>query len=551
MTQKIKINPLLTLENLSVRIRGTLVLKGIDWQIGPGEQWAIVGPNGSGKTTLVQTIAGLLPAVGGNISFHPAGKGDGNPIPTREDIGFVSADMHRRVFEREALVEEIRHFTGDDEKVLTVLDFILDRSEHAENPSCVNLTVMQTLASHLGLTGLFHKRVGTLTTGEISKTLILKALLHEPQLLVMDEPFNGLDRRSRDMVADFIGSLIRNGLQVIIITHRLDEIIPEISHVLLMTAEGVQKMGPKNEVLNSAVLQQVYRIDHDPLNPASRLSGLPPDQTLPSKWGHVNHMEGGTRLVEMVDVKVQYDQNIVLKNVHWTIREGENWMVYGPDGAGKTCLLKLITGDNLQAYANNILLFGQKKGSGESIWDIKQKIGWISSDLRSKYPANIKGAEVVYSGFFDSVGLFRTATATQREQADQWLSALGIEHLAPEAYGALSHGQKQMLLIARAIVKSPTLLLLDEPWEGLDFANHRKVSEIIEYIGHHHLSTVVCTTSNEGDILPCITHQLQLKGGLATISAIGVRIILLPHSPNFTGLCRLTEMRSIRPPGKS
>ena len=99
----------------------------------------------------------------------------------------------------------------------------------------------------------------------------------------------------------------------------------------------------------------------------------------------------------MVDVKVQYDQNIVLKNIHWTILEGENWMVYGPDGAGKTCLLKLITGDNLQAYANNILLFGQKKGSGESIWDIKQKIGWISSDLRSKYPANIKGAEVVYS----------------------------------------------------------------------------------------------------------------------------------------------------------
>ena len=194
---------------------------------------------------------------------------------------------------------------------------------------------------------------------------------------------------------------------------------------------------------------------------------------------------------------------------------------YGPDGAGKTSLLKLITGDNLQAYANNILLFGQKKGSGESIWDIRQKIGWISSDLRSKYPANIKGAEVVYSGFFDSVGLFRTATVAQQEQAEKWLSALGVDHLAREVYGELSHGQKQMLLIARAVVKSPTLLLLDEPCEGLDFANRRKISEIIEYIGHHTLSTVVYTTFDEDDVLPCITHQLQLDDGMATISAIG------------------------------
>ena len=516
-----KINPLLRLEDLSVRIRGTLVLKGVDWQIGRGEQWAIVGPNGSGKTTLVKTIAGLLPSVSGNIIFHPAGEDDDNCIPTRKDIGFVSAEMHRRVFEREAFVEEIKHFTGDVEKILTVSDFILDRSEHAENPSSINLTVMQTLAKNLDLVGLLSKRVGALTTGEISKILILKALLHEPQMLVMDEPFNGLDRSSRDIVADFIGGLIRTGLQVIIITHRIDEIIPEISHVLLMTAEGIQKMGYKNEVLNSAVLQEVYQIDHDPLSPARPLSQQPADLTLPSKWGRVNYAVGGTNLVEMIDVNVQYDKNVVLKNVHWTIRQGQNWMVHGPDGAGKTSLLKLITGDNLQAYANHILLFGQKKGSGESIWDIKQKIGWISSDLRSKYPAGIKGAEVVCSGFFDSVGLFRTATAAQREQAEDWLSALGIEHLAQEAYGELSHGQKQMLLIARAIVKSPTLLLLDEPCEGLDFANRRKVSEIIEHIGHHHLSTVVFTTSDEDDVLSCITHRLQLAGGLATISARG------------------------------
>jgi len=513
--------PLLILDNLTVRVRGTLVLKGIDWRIGPGEQWAIVGPNGSGKTTLVKTIAGILPVVGGNISFHPAGEDHGNLIPKRGTIGFVSAEMHRGVFEREALVEEIKHFTGDESKVLTVSDFLLDRSEHADNPSAVNLTKMQLLANQLGLTGLLDKPVGDLTTGEIIKTLILKALLPDPELLIMDEPFNGLDRRSRDAVAEFIGSLICDGLQVIIITHRIDEILPEISHVLLLTADGIQKMGSKNDVLKSTVLQHVYQIDHDPLNEAWRLSGPPADLVIPSNGTGGDHAKGFTKLVEMIDVNVQYENKVVFKNVHWTVREGENWMVKGPDGAGKTSLLKLITGDNLQAYANDIFLFGQKKGSGESIWEIKQKIGWISADLRSKYPPNINGAEVVYSGFFDSVGLFRSATAAQRKQAEGWLSALHLDHLAQAFYGELSHGQKQMLLIARAIVKSPILLLLDEPWEGLDFANCRKISEIIEYIGHHHLSTIVCATSDQDIILPCISHQLKLDGGTATISDRG------------------------------
>jgi molybdate transport system ATP-binding protein len=251
------------------------------------------------------------------------------------------------------------------------------------------------------------------------------------------------------------------------------------------------------------------------------LSGPPADLVLPSSGTGHGHAKGCTPLVEMIDVHVQYEDNVVLKNIDWTIREGENWMVQGPDGAGKTTLLKLISGDNLQAYANDIFLFGQKKGSGESVWEIKQKIGWISADLRSKYPTHIKAAEVVYSGFFDSVGLFRKATAAQRERAEGWLSALNLDHLAQELYGELSHGQKQMLLIARAIVKSPALLLLDEPWEGLDFANCRKISEIIEYIGHHRLSTVVCTTSDQDVILPCITHQLKLDGGVATISDSG------------------------------
>jgi molybdate transport system ATP-binding protein len=510
--------PLLKLEKLSVRIRGKLVLKEIDWTIGRGEQWAVVGPNGSGKTSLVKTLAGMLPSAGGNVIFYPFNRDRNSHTPTSKDIGFVSAELHRKVFEREALVEDIRHFTGDDTKVLTVKDFILDRSEQDENLSPGSTARLETMGRNLDLEGIFPKKVGAMTTGEISKTLILKALLHQPQLLILDEPFNGLDRRSRNRVADFISGLIRKGLQVIMITHRIDEILPEISHVLMMTADGVQKKGYKNEVLQPAVFKRVYGIDHNPMTQETVLPRRPAGPVPHLNSGRGKHTVGNIKMVEMVDINVRYHNNTVLKNIQWTVQEGENWIVSGPDGAGKTSLLKLITGDNLQAYANNIILFGHAKGSGESVWDIKQKIGWVSSDLHSKYPPNIKGAEVVYSGFFDSVGLFRAATSEQKQQAEHWLSMLDIDHLAGENYGELSHGQRQMLLIARAIVKAPRLLLLDEPCEGLDLANRRKILKIIDFIGFQTPSTIVYATLEEEEALSCITHQLLLDRGLATIS---------------------------------
>jgi molybdate transport system ATP-binding protein len=354
---------------------------------------------------MVKVVAGTIPSAGGTISFYPSGNNHGGQTDRRSSIGFASVELHRKVFEREALVEDIRHFTGDDSKVLTAKDFILDRSEQGDDPSHARLTQLEKMGKHLDMGRIFSKKASALTTGEISKALILKALLQQPELLILDEPFNGLDRRSRKSVAAFISRLMRDGLQVILITHRIDEILPEISHVLMMTADGVQKTGAKQEVLQPEVFKRVYEIDHDPMTreaaPLQRFADALPF----SGERRGKDTVGRIKLVEMVDIKVQYNKDIVLNNIQWVVREGENWMVSGPDGAGKTSLLKLITGDNLQAYANNIRLFGHAKGSGESVWDIKQKIGWISSDLHSKYPPNIKGAEVVYSGFFDSVGL--------------------------------------------------------------------------------------------------------------------------------------------------
>jgi molybdate transport system ATP-binding protein len=511
--------PLLILDKLSVRLRGKPVLTGIDWQIAVGEQWAILGPNGSGKTTLVKAVAGKLPTAEGRIRFTPPGGGDFAPTPAKYAIGFVSADLHRIVFERNAFADELLHFTGDDRRSFTASDFILDREENAGHHFSARAADLQRLSDRFGIRALLQKSVSALTTGEISKALILKALLHRPQLLILDEPFSGLDRRNKEEVARIIGDLIRTGLHLILITHHMDEIVPEISHVLLLTAEGVQKAGRRDEVLRSDLLQRIYRIPHDPLHRETKwIPPAGPGRRYRLEEGHANEVPDGTPLVEMRAVKVRHGRRLVLRHVDWIIRKGENWLVHGPEGAGKSSLLKLITGENLQSYANDIFLFGRKKGSGESVWDIKERLGWVSADLQFQYPANVNGSHVVCSGFFDSIGLYRAATAIQRRQAQNVISALGIDELSTKTFGLLSHGQKQMLLMARAIVKPPLLLLLDDPCDGLDVANRRKIMEIIDFIGCHTPTTVIYAANNDRDRLPCLTHRLYLDRGSATIS---------------------------------
>ncbi len=363
-TEKISarcLSPLLILDNLSVRLRGKPVLTGIDWQIAVGEQWAILGPNGSGKTTLAKAIAGKLPTAEGGIRFTPPCTGDAAPVPASDAIGFVSADHHRIVFERKAFADELLHFTGDDRRTFSASDFILGREENGSSRVSTRAAELERLSDRFGIRALLQKSVSALTTGEISKALILKALLHRPRLLILDEPFSGLDRRNKQEVAKIIGDLIHAGLHLILITHYMDEIAPEISHVLLLTAEGVQKAGRRHEVLRPEVLQRIYR---SPRGLRHReMKWIPPAgpaRRYPMKGDHAKEVPDGTPLVEMLAVKVRYGRHLVLSHVDWSVRKGENWLVQGPEGAGKTSLLKLITGENLQAYANDIFLFGRK-----------------------------------------------------------------------------------------------------------------------------------------------------------------------------------------------
>jgi molybdate transport system ATP-binding protein len=188
----------------------------------------------------------------------------------------------------------------------------------------------------------------------------------------------------------------------------------------------------------------------------------------------------------------------------------ENWMISGANGSGKTTLLNLITGDNTQAYRNGIVLFGQQKGSGESIWDIKRRIGHISTAFQRNYRVGGRVINVVLSGFYDSIGLYATPTRKQQQQAQRWLQLIKLEHKAGAPFQRLSFGEQRLVLLARAMIKTPELLILDEPCQGLDEDNRRAILQAIDQIGTRRLSQILYVTHHPEDELSCINRHLKL-----------------------------------------
>jgi molybdate transport system ATP-binding protein len=215
----------------------------------------------------------------------------------------------------------------------------------------------------------------------------------------------------------------------------------------------------------------------------------------------------------MHKVNVNIGGNPALSGFNWVMRTGENWALCGPIGAGKTTVLKLITGENLQAYANEIYLFGKRKGHGESIWDIKKRYGYISSELQNRHPCNQTALDIVCAGYFGTIGLYKRCRPEEVEIAKEWMDILGITDLADNYFGRLSHGQKQLVLIARAMVKSPLLLMLDEPCDGLDIANRKKIMAVLNLIGRHSGTNLLYIPNHEDEMLTCITHILKIEAG--------------------------------------
>lgn len=482
---------LLALEGVTIRVWDKLVLPDTHWRVLRGQQWAVLGPNASGKTALVRAIIGELPCAAGRIGRNVGREGHGA-------IGYVSFELHRQLLARELSRDLIRFASGHETDFTSAAQTILGGTAEGDSAE------LQRVVELLGIQGLGERPMRFLSNGETRKVLIARALMRRPQLLILDEPFEGLDEGARRRLEETLAALIADGVHLILVTHRSEEIIPQITHVLCLKEGRVVCQGEKASVLTGDRLRELYGVDEQAEDQGPAVSDPGPSDP----------RSDAKPLVEMRDVTVRYGDTVALRSLTWTMRRGEHWAVLGPNGSGKTTLISLIYADNVQAYTNDIRLFGRQRGSGESIWEIKRRIGHVSPHLQVNYRLDLTVFDVVVSGFFDSVGLYRRPSEVQRAAARRWIRRLGIDSLSERTFGKLSYGQRRLVIIVRALVKGPELLALDEPCQGLDPANRARVIAMVDRIGLHTPTAILYVTHRQDELPRCITHTLHLGPGL-------------------------------------
>ncbi len=489
--------PFLALDQVTIRLRDRFVFEDTSWQVRSTEQWAVIGPNGAGKSTLVKALAGDLPIVRGRAVYHfLEDLGLYDPVPNGQ-VARVAFDteMGFRSFK-----SGLDSFSSGQDGTVTVAEAILWGSSTRGKSEEEKLG---EIAQKLGIENLMGRASHVLSSGEAKKVLLARALLRSPCLLILDEPYEGLDERAKEDLKELIDSLMTGSMRVILVTHRFGEISSKISHVLCVKDCRVMMQGSAEEILRPERISQIYG------------EGGLGEEGKGVYFKSQKEMQPSEprELIRMKNTTVRYGRHIVLDHIDWTVRRGENWAVLGPNGAGKSKLLELITGDNVQGYANEIHLFGRRKGSGESVWEIKEKLSMVSAEFQMRYQKRVPAYDVICSGFFDSVGLYQSCTEEQHRAVREWLGLLGMEDSARKRFDHLSHGQQRLILLARAMVKSPLLMILDEPCDGLDYANRKKVLEFVEFMGGQTATDLIYVTHHTDELPPCITHALVLAKG--------------------------------------
>lgn len=470
-------NSPIVFDQLSVDFDEQFQLHDIGWQMTPGQQWMISGANGSGKSALAAVLAGVGEVIKGALSGVP------------ERVAIVSYEAQAQL-----IAAELRKDDAD------IMDVISEGTPVQEIIDAVSIdtALAAQLAEAFGISHLMERAFRKLSTGETRKVMLIRALTSEPDLLVLDEPFDGLDARTHQLLLSHLQSL-SDTMPMVLVLNRFDERPEFVTHIAYID-DG--RLVSTVDCSDKVAFEDLYQLLH---LKTSELSVPPsdPDFTLPA-------LDPGQPLVRITDATIQYGDTVIFKDLSWTITAGEHWQLTGPNGSGKTGLLSLITGDHPQCYVNDIFVFGFQRGQGESIWQIKQFIGYVSTALQWEYRVSTSLRNVIISGFYDSIGLYSKYTDNQRNIANQWLELLGMGGRGDEPFNQLSHGEKRLLLIARAMVKHPPLLILDEPCLGLDDMNRQLVLALIGKICLSSSTTVVYVNHHAHDRITGIDHHLGL-----------------------------------------
>ena len=492
---------ILTIQNAHVKRDGQPIFQNLNLCVEKGNQVAIVGPSGSGKTALLDLIAGRLILNKGSIRYHLTGSDpgeSGSSFSPHGEIALVSSRYGFKTLSNTSDIYYQQRFNSlDSSNAPTVQQYLVKHFRKTEGKA---FWTLEKTVNLLRLFPLMDKELIKLSNGETKRLLIAAALLRQPALLLLDNPLSGLDIDTRAYFNELLEIIIGSGISVMMTTGVAD--IPEsVTHIVFLKDFAIESYTKKeNVVISDTGMNTSLHADDGEL---------------------INLLAAGKKyafktVVQMNKVNVKYGDKQILNNVDVRIEAGERWALVGPNGAGKSTLLSLITGDNPQAYANDIVLFDRKRGTGESIWDIKSKIGFVSPELFQYFPTTDTCLQVVESGCYDTLGMFRRSIPANAELAMRWLKVLGLDHVAAKRLQQVSASHQRIVLLARALVNCPPLLIFDEPCQGLDQQQQERFKNIVDTICRFAATTLIYVSHYWAEIPSSVTKILEINEGKVT-----------------------------------
>ena len=444
---------------------------------------AVVGRNGSGKTRYIDQLRKTLASDRVRYMAFTDSYGVNVDGQYYLQLRWNQHDIDHETPTVGELLERAYHLAGDDTDERRQLQKHLYRLFHMEE--------------------FLDKYIITLSSGELRKFQLTKTLFSNPRLLIMDNPFIGLDAETRDQLKELLRMLSEErDMEIMLVLSKTDDIPDFVDKIIEISddAESAEYPTPSD-----------YYAHQQPV-PPHVLSDEKRQAILDLPY-HDNDYDC-QRVVEMKGVSIRYGERTILKDLDWTVMNGERWALSGQNGSGKSTLLSLVCADNPQSYACDITLFDRPRGSGESIWDIKKHIGYVSPEMHRSYKRDLPAIRIVASGLMDSIGLYAVPNEQDYDKCRWWLDIFGIGHLAERRFLQLSSGEQRLILLARAFVKDPQLLILDEPLHGLDLWNRRLAKDVIETFCQRRNKTMVMVTHYETELPKGITNKLFLARNL-------------------------------------
>lgn len=442
---------------------------------------AVVGRNGSGKTLYIEKLRRQMAS--DKIRY----------IAFTDSYG-VNVDGQYYL--------QLRWNQHDiDHETPTVGDLLEKAYQLAGADTAERRQLQQHLYELFHMDDFLDKYIITLSSGELRKFQLTKTLFANPCLLIMDNPFIGLDAETRDQLKQLLLLLSeQRNIEIMLVLSKTDDIPVFVSEVIEFSDNSDNPLPPCSRA--------EYYARQKPI-PPHVLSDDLRDAILSLPY-HNNDYDC-QRVVDMHNVSIRYGERTILKDLDWTVMNGERWALSGQNGSGKSTLLSLVCADNPQSYACDITLFDRPRGSGETIWDIKKHIGYVSPEMHRSYKRNLPAIRIVASGLMDSIGLYAIPNQNDYDKCRWWMNIFGISHLADKPFLQLSSGEQRLVLLARAFVKDPQLLILDEPLHGLDLLNRRLVKDVIETFCQRRNKTMIMVTHYQEELPVNITHSLWLE----------------------------------------